>query len=271
MNPCQPTVPASAPNPADLAADAFWPIPPGQDSASQTPGLLSLRGALAAKTGCGTVRNLTQSSTKGGLGVPRPQRLLVGLTGGIASGKSTVGRWLRDLGCSVADSDQLVAELYRPGEAGAEAVRRLFGPDMLDEDGAVDRATLAAVVFGDLGQRRKLEAEIHPLVGQAFRTWAEANDGIVVYEVPLLVETGGRGRFDVIVTVEADPERRIERAIERGVDEESARARLAAQASSASRIDSADYVLHNDGSLADLRAQVERIVVDLKLRLQSQG
>ena len=199
----------------------------------------------------------------------KTHRLLVGLTGGIASGKSTVGRWLGELGCSVADSDQLVAELYRPGKAGAEAVRSLFGPDMLDEDGAVDRTALAALVFEDREQKRKLEAAIHPLVGDAFRSWAEGSDGIVVYEVPLLVETGGRGRFDVVLTVEADPELRIARAVERGVDAGSARARLAAQASSASRMDIADYVLHNDGSLADLRAQVERIVVDLNERLES--
>ncbi len=197
-------------------------------------------------------------------------RLLVGLTGGIASGKSTVGRWLRELGCHVADSDQLVADLYRPGEAGAAAVRELFGAQMLDADGAVDRPALAAVVFGDEAERRRLEAAIHPLVGNAFREFVAEHDGIVVYEVPLMVETGGgRGRFDRVVTVEADPELRLQRAIERGVDPESARARLAAQVSNESRIAIADHVLRNDGSLQNLREQVESLVADLEARLDA--
>ena len=197
------------------------------------------------------------------------RRLLVGLTGGIASGKSTVGRWLRELGCEVADSDRLVADLYAPGAAGTAAVRRLFGDAMLTPEGAVDRKALAAVVFGDEEQRRRLEAAIHPLVGEAFRDWAAAHAGILVYEVPLMVETGGGGRFDVVVTVEADPETRISRAVARGVDPASARARLAAQAKAAERIAIADHVLRNDGSLEELRAQVEALVRQLEERLEA--
>ena len=159
--------------------------------------------------------------------------------------------------------------MYRPGEAGALAVRELFGPDMLDADGAVDRAAVADVVFEDVEERRRLEAVIHPLVGQAFRDFVQTHDGIVVYEVPLMAESGGgRGRFDVVVTVEADPELRVERAIGRGVDPESARARLAVQASSEDRIAIADVVLRNDGTLEQLRAQVEDLVAGLQQRLE---
>src|SRR5262245_32981542 len=133
---------------------------------------------------------------------PQGSRLTVGLTGGLASGKSTVARWLEELGCTVVDADRLVADLYRPGAPGAEAVRRLFGDGMLDPRGAVDHKKLGTLVFGDAEARRQLEAAIHPLVGHAFATILEAATGIVVMEATLLVETGGAGRYDVLVTVE---------------------------------------------------------------------
>jgi dephospho-CoA kinase len=198
-------------------------------------------------------------------------RLTVGLTGGLASGKSTVARWLGEMGCTVVDADRLVADLYRPGAPGAAAVRRLFGDDMLDAQGAVDHRKLSAVVFADPAARRTLEAAIHPLVGEAFRSILEAARGIVVLEATLLVETGGADRYDVLVTVEADPELRVRRAVERGVDPESARGRLAAQASSEARIARADYVLWNEGSLDQLRAQVEQLHAALLERLPPRG
>ena len=192
--------------------------------------------------------------------------LRVGLTGGLASGKSTVGRWLEDLGCSVSDSDRLVAELYRPGAAGTEAVRRLFGDEVLDEQGGVDKAELAERVFGHPVELRRLERAIHPLVGEAYRRWVKETEGILVFEVPLMAETGGGDRYDYVVTVEARPELRLQRAIDRGVDEDSARARLEAQASSDQRIALADRVLRNDGSLEELREQVEALVEELRKR-----
>jgi dephospho-CoA kinase len=201
----------------------------------------------------------------------RASRLTVGLTGGLASGKSTVARWLGELGCTVVDADRLVADLYQPGEPGAEAVRRLFGDGVLDPRGGVDHRKLGALVFADPGARRKLEAAIHPLVGQRSLEILAAARGIVVMEATLLVETGGADRYDVLVTVEADPELRLRRAIERGVDPESARARLAAQATPAQRIARADHVLWNEGSLDHLRAQVERLQVALLDRLAAKA
>lgn len=194
-------------------------------------------------------------------------RLTVGLTGGLASGKSTVARWLGEMGSTVVDADHLVADLYRPGAPGARAVKRLFGEAMLDAQGAVDHRKLGALVFSDPEARRKLEAAIHPLVGDAFRAILDAASGIVILEATLLVETGGADRHDVVVTVEADPELRLRRAITRGVDPESARGRLAAQASSETRIAHADHVLWNEGTLEDLRAQVEALHGALRERL----
>jgi dephospho-CoA kinase len=178
-----------------------------------------------------------------------------------------VARWLAELGCTVVDADRLVADLYRPGAAGAEAVRRLFGAEMLDPQGGVDPKKLGALVFSDPGARRRLEAAIHPLVGQRFLEILEAARGIVVMEATLLVETGGADRYDVLVTVEADPELRLRRAIERGVDPESARGRLQAQATTDARVAHADFVLWNEGSLAELRAKVEALHAELSERL----
>ena len=194
-------------------------------------------------------------------------RLTVGLTGGLASGKSTVARWLEELGCTVVDADRVVADLYRPGAPGAQAVRRLFGEDMLDARGGVDHKKLGALVFADPEARRRLEAAIHPLVGQRFFAILEEATGVVVMEATLLVETGGAGRYDVVVTVEADPDLRLRRAIERGVDPESARGRLQAQATTEQRVAIADHVLWNEGTREELRAQVERLHVALLERL----
>ena len=196
--------------------------------------------------------------------------LVVGLTGGIASGKSTVGNLLRKRGCVVSDSDRLVAELYQPGARGTAQVRRLFSDDLLDAEGGVDKKKLADVVFNDSDERERLEAVIHPLVGDAFRRLVEESPGIVVFEVPLLVETGGGDRYDYVVTVEADPDLRIERAVARGVDQESARARLRAQADSESRVALSDYVLRNDGTPEELEAQVDELVEELEKKAGEQ-
>ena len=133
-------------------------------------------------------------------------RLLVGLTGGLAAGKSTVARMLGERGCAVFDADRLVADLYRPGEPGAEWVRRELGAELLDRDGGVDRAALGARVFADPRARRRLERAIHPLVERRFAELAGACEGIVVLEATLLVEAEWAPRFDVVVTVEAPPE-----------------------------------------------------------------
>lgn len=194
--------------------------------------------------------------------------LQVGLTGGIASGKSTVGTMLAELGCVVTDADALVADLYRPGQPGARAVADLFGPEMLNADGSVDKEALGPAVFADPASRKRLEQAIHPLVGQRYvEILRDAGDGaVIVFEVPLLAEGGGRGRYDAVVTVEAPEELRLDRAVERGLDRTQAKARLAAQATGEQRRAVADFVIENTGGLNELRARVEAVYSSLNQR-----
>ncbi len=198
-------------------------------------------------------------------------RVLVGLTGGLASGKSTVARWLEEAGCRVVDADALVAGLYAPGEPGSEAVRRLFGERFLDARGAVDRTALAERVFADPDARRALEAAIHPLARRRFAELAAGAEGIVVLEATLLVEAGYAPDFDLVVSVEADRERQLARAVARGMDPEGAQARLGAQGDGAARRAAAHRILSNDGSLAELRAQVEALLAEMRAMPASPG
>lgn len=193
--------------------------------------------------------------------------LRVGLTGGLASGKSTVARMLAEAGCRVVDADELVADLYAPGGAGASQVRQLFGREFLDEKGGVDHQRLAAEVFADDEARARLEAAIHPLVGRLFERIADADNGIVVLEATLLVEAGFSERFDLVVTVEAHPSIRLERAVERGLSFEEASARLAAQGEGDERRAAADVEIRNEGTLEDLEEKVRVLLLDLRRRL----
>lgn len=190
--------------------------------------------------------------------------LRVGLTGGLASGKSTLGGWLREAGFEVIDSDRIVADLYRPGGPGARAVEALFGHEVLDDTGAVDRPRLAERVFSDGVTRRRLEEAIHPLVREQFARIAASSDRIAVLEVPLLVESGMAEAFDVVVTVEAPLAERIERAAARGLSPEEAQARIAAQVSAQLRRHAADIVIENDGDLEALREKADELVERLR-------
>lgn len=193
-------------------------------------------------------------------------RYLVGLTGGLASGKSTVARWLGEAGFQVLDADRMVADLYAPGAPGAQAVRELFGDRVLDHEGAVDRAALAEIVFADREARQRLEEAIHPLVRQRFRKIAEKADGVVVYEATLLVEAGRAREFDLVISVESAPEAQLERAVGRGMDEAAARARLEAQGGGEARRAAAHRILRNDGTLEELRAKVDALAAELGKR-----
>ena len=187
----------------------------------------------------------------------------VGLTGGLASGKSTVARMLAERGATVVDADRLVADLYAPGAPGARAVRELFGDRVLDARGAVDRPALSEIAFSDADARRALERAIHPLVRERFAEIARETGGVAVLEATLLVEAGYGPDFDRVVTVEAGEKARLERAVERGMDEEEARRRLEAQGDGARRRAAADVVLRNDGSEAELERQVDRLAAEL--------
>lgn len=185
--------------------------------------------------------------------------LHVGLTGGLASGKSTVATVLAELGAEVVDSDALARAVVEPGTAGLAAVVEAFGDEVLRTDGALDRAALAALVFDDDGARAMLNGIVHPLVREesARRVAALPQDAVVVHDVPLLVENGMGAQFHLVVVVGASEAVRIERAVARGLSESAAIARIGAQAGDAERRPAADVWLDNEGSAEDLRAVVE--------------
>lgn len=194
-----------------------------------------------------------------------PSRSLrVGLTGGLASGKSTVAGWLRDAGFLVVDADRLVAELYQPGGAGAAAVRDLFGPESLNEQGGVDHAKVGARVFADPAARKALEKAVHPLVRRRFTELAAQAGDVAILEATLLVEAGHAEDFDLIVTVECDGETRLQRAMARGLSEEDARARLLAQGDGEERRRAAHRRIDNCADVAHLRRQVDDLIEELR-------
>lgn len=202
-------------------------------------------------------------SPPAGRGGRRP--FLLGLTGGLASGKSTVAEELAAKGCRVVDADELVAELYRPGGAGAAAVRELFGPEALTDAGAVDHPWVARRVFADPEARKRLEEAVHPLVRRRFAEIAErATEDIVVLEATLLVEAGYAADFDWVISVEAPRELRLRRAAERGLDREDAEARIEAQGDGEARRTAADRLLVNDGTVEELEAKVDELVREIR-------
>jgi dephospho-CoA kinase len=186
--------------------------------------------------------------------------LRIGLTGGIGSGKSTVAALLAQHGARVVDADRIAREVLEPGTAGLAAVVTEFGQDVVTADGALDRPALAALVFGDPAARARLDAVVHPLVrARAAELVAAAPaDAVVVQDVPLLVETGQAGSYDLVLVVETDLGTRVARLVERGLTAEDARARIASQATDEQRRAVADVVLRNDGDREALAAQVER-------------
>lgn len=196
--------------------------------------------------------------------------LTIGLTGGIGAGKSEVARLLTTYGAVLIDADRIAREVVEPGTAGLAEVVAQFGPGVLTADGALDRATMARLVFGDEGARRQLEAVVHPLVAQRTQELLASAppDAVVVHDVPLLVEKGYAARYDMVVVVEAPEELRVGRLVEhRGFSAEDARARIAAQATPAERAAVADVVIDNAGTLADLEAQVAELWVEVTSRL----
>ena len=185
----------------------------------------------------------------------------VGLTGGVGSGKSTVSRLLAERGAVVIDADAIAREVVEPGTPGFDAVVETFGQSVVGADGRLDRPALAAIVFGDEDRRLQLNAIVHPLVGQRTVELAAAApaDAVVVYDIPLLVESDMAASFDFVLVVEASVDVRLARLHERGMVETDARERMAAQASDAQRRAVADAVLDNNGSLADLERQVDEV------------
>lgn len=188
----------------------------------------------------------------------------VGLTGGIASGKSAVAAQLLKLGAVVIDADAIARQVVEPGTPALEQIGLAFGSQVFAEDGSLDRAALAAVVFADAGEREKLNAIVHPAVrAEAERLRAAAvADGaeVVVEDIPLLVESDQHQRFDKVLVVQAPHDERIRRMMEdRGWDRAEAVARMAAQATDEQRAAVADVVIHNDGGIEQLNEKVTRV------------
>lgn len=194
--------------------------------------------------------------------------LVVAVTGGIGSGKSTVAAQLGRRGALVIDADALARKVLAPGGAAEAAVLAAFGPAVTGPDGHVDRSALAALVFTDEAARRSLEQIVHPLVHErAVAAMAQRpKASVIVYDVPLLVETQGQHEVDVVVVVEASLTTRLARLRARGVDDADARARIAAQADDADRRAVAHEVLRNDGSLAQLLEATDRLWTVLQQR-----
>ena len=186
----------------------------------------------------------------------------VGLTGGVASGKSTVSAILRELGAVVIDADALAREVVGPGTPGLDAVVAAFGPEVLGPEGALDRARLGALVFAEPDRRTALEAIVHPLVrARASEIEASAPSGaVVVHDIPLLVETGQETSFDAVLVVDVPVDVQVARAVrDRGWSEDEARSRIAAQASRDDRLAAATYVIDNAGTTEDLRQRVTEV------------
>jgi dephospho-CoA kinase len=192
--------------------------------------------------------------------------LRTGLTGGIASGKSTIARIFATLGCITVDADQIVARLYQPGQAGHDAIARTYGSGILLPDGTIDRRKLADVALATDESAKALNALIHPLVvAEEVRMMdEETREGIVIVEATLLIEAGGKDRYDRIVIVDVDPETQLARAMARGMTRDDAERRIARQMPREERLRYADYVIDNSGDLQQAEAETKRIFAALK-------
>ena len=202
--------------------------------------------------------------------------LLVGLTGGIATGKSTVSAMFAHLGAKVVDADQLAREVVMPGQPAHAEIVKAFGPDVLQADGQLDRKRLGALVFADAERRRRLEQITHPAIRVRQQRILsvyeeEVFEGIVIWDVALLIETGGAKGMDKVVVVAADPDTELARLMARdGFSEEEARRRIGSQMPIAEKAKLADYVIDNSGTRAETERRVREVYralgEDLKAR-----
>jgi dephospho-CoA kinase len=195
--------------------------------------------------------------------------LLVGLTGGIGSGKSTVARFLGDHGAVIVDADVFAREAVRAGSDAFRAVVQRFGDEVVGADGELDRAKVASIVFADRAALADLEAIIHPevrrMIADAIQAELDTNH-VVVLVNPLLIEMGAHRDCDVVVVISADPETQVARTVARGMDEADVRARLAAQLPIEERARAADVLLDNEDTLEDLEAEVAVLWASLAAR-----
>jgi len=205
--------------------------------------------------------------------VPLPPFRL-GLTGGIGSGKSTVGQMLVDAGGALIDADAIARSVTAPGGAALTAIAQTFGPEYITQDGALDRDRMRMLVFSDASAKQRLEAIIHPLVSSSTQAQAQAaaNAGhkLLVFDVPLLVESGRwRAQLDGVLVVDCEVATQIERVMTRsGLSAETVQRIIDAQATRAQRLSAADWVIFNEGlSLDALKAKAHQIMRDLSCKV----
>jgi dephospho-CoA kinase len=190
----------------------------------------------------------------------------VGLTGGVASGKSTVAAALADLGAVIIDADALAREVVAKGTPGLDDVVAEFGEELLGSDGELDRPAMGRLVFNDASARKRLEAIVHPLVFERIVELEDRaeEDAVVVHDIPLLAESGSADTFDAVIVVDAPPEVQLERMLtDRGWTREDAGSRIAAQATREERRAIATHVIENTGTREDLRARVAEVYADV--------
>lgn len=187
--------------------------------------------------------------------------LKVGLTGGIASGKTLVADMFVKLGAALVDTDVIAREVVAPGEPGLDAVRRIFGPSVMTPTGELNRAVMRSVIFRDAAKRRHLEEILHPLIRErALRKLQQVEGPYALVAVPLLVETGFGGLVDRVVVIDAPAATQHERLTKRdGIPRDEATAMIEAQTDRASRLQAADDVIDNSGTIEATRRQVERL------------
>ena len=194
--------------------------------------------------------------------------MLIALTGGIGSGKSTVARRWVELGATEVDADLLAREVVEPGSIGLEQVVQEFGPSVLTQSGNLDRAALAKIAFANDANRVKLESILHPLIQDLALKKVSNLEGIIVYTIPLFVESKSKLRFDKVVAISCDKNVRVDRLIEqRGMNEAEARSRIAAQASDSQREAVADLVIDSNCSLEELIQKSDEIYLGFKEQL----
>lgn len=196
--------------------------------------------------------------------------LRVGLTGGIATGKSTIMRNFTKLGAVTVDADAVVAKLYRPGNAGHDAIVRTYGPKILLANGEIDRKKLADIAFANASEAKKLNALIHPIViAEEERMMGEhAADAIYIVEATLLLEAGGKQRYDKIVVIDVTPEMQVERGVARGMPREEVTRRIAHQMPREERLRQADYVIDNSGDERAAETETRRVYELLRRDLE---
>jgi dephospho-CoA kinase len=204
--------------------------------------------------------------------------LLVGLTGGLATGKSTVSDIFRRLGCVVIDADLLAREIVEPGRPALAEIAREFGPDVLQPDGTLDRKRLGAIVFADPDRRRRVEAITHPAIRERFQARlaaleAEDFEGIVVWDAPVMIESGGYRDMDRLVVVVTDAATQRARALGRDGDPADAERKIASQMPLADKARLADYVIDNSGDRAATEARTREVhaalLADLRARVRA--